>query len=71
MNMTAIRTASLNWALGITAAFVILLLNAYLDHQHPTEALTAEVVQDRAAEFAAINNQAANVAMKGVIHADR
>jgi len=54
--MTALRTASLNWALGITAAFVILLLNAYLDHKHPTEVLTAEVVNDRAAE---------QVAMKG------
>jgi len=55
--MTALRTASLNWALGITAAFAILLLNAYLDHQHPdAEALTAEVVADRAAE---------QVAMKG------
>lgn len=55
--MTALRTASLNWALGITAAFVILLLNAYLDHKHPdTEALTAEISNDRAAEFAAINN---------------
>jgi hypothetical protein len=55
--MTALRTASLNWALGITAAFVILLLNAYLDHKHPdAEALTAEVVADRAAE---------HVAMKG------
>lgn len=55
--MTALRTASLNWALGITAAFVILLLNAYLEHKHgDVEALTAEVVNDRAAE---------QVAMKG------
>jgi hypothetical protein len=62
--MTLIRTTT-NWALGITAAFVILLLNAYLEHKHgDVEVLTAEVSNDRAAEFAAINNQAANVAMK-------
>ena len=54
--MTTIRQTATNWALGILAAFVILLLNAYLDHKHPTEALTAEVVADRAAEFAAFNN---------------
>lgn len=55
--MTALRTASLNWALGITAAFVILLLNAYFDHKHgDVEVLTAEVVADRTAE---------QVAMKG------
>ena len=56
--MTALRTASLNWALGITAAFAILLLNAYLEHKHgDVDALTAEVVNERAAEFAAINKE--------------
>jgi hypothetical protein len=61
-----LRQTATNWALGILAAFVILLLNAYLDHKHPnTDALTAEVSNDRAAEFAAFNNQeAATVASK-------
>jgi hypothetical protein len=56
--MTALRTASINWALGIGIGFAILLLNAYLDYRHPdAEALTAEVSNDRAAEFAAINKE--------------
>mgnify|MGYP006951085084 CR=1 FL=1 len=55
--MTALRTASLNWALGIGIGSAILLLNAYLEHKHgDVDALTAEVVNDRAAE---------QVAMKG------
>ena len=54
-----LRQATADWALGITAAFVILLLNAYLDYRHPdAEALTAEVSNDRAAEFAATNQTA-------------
>lgn len=56
-----------NWSLGITACFAILLLNAYLDHKHSeTDALqrSADISSDRAAEFAAINNKAAEVAMK-------
>lgn len=56
--MNKLRQTIANWALGITAAFVILLLNAYLDYRHPdAEALTAEVSNDRAAEFAAINKE--------------
>ena len=60
-----LRQTTANWALGIVFGFAVLYLSAYLDYRHPdTEALTAEVVADRAAEFAASNNQAANVAMK-------
>lgn len=55
--MTPLRTLytwAINWSLGIVVCFVVLLLNAYLDHKHPdTERLTAQVVNDRAAEHSA------------------
>jgi hypothetical protein len=60
-----LRQTATNRALGILAAFVILLLNAYLEHKHPdTEELTAQVVADVAADAASNNQEAANVAMK-------
>ena len=46
-----------DWSLAIAAGVVILLLNAYLEHEHPTTetaALTAQVVSDRAAERVAL-----------------
>lgn len=57
--MTALREASLNWAIGVLATFAILIGMACLDRNHSeTEAaaLTAQVTQDRADELAAINN---------------
>ena len=60
------RTAT-DWAIGVLIAFAVLFLMAYLDSkQSETEALqlSAEISNERAAEFAAINKQAANVAMK-------
>lgn len=60
------RTAT-DWAIGVLIAFAVLFLMAYLDSkQSETGALqlSAEISNDRAAEYAAINKQAANVAMK-------
>ena len=57
--MTAIRQAAVTWSIGVLATFAILILMACLEHQHSeTDALqrTADVVNDRAAEYAAINN---------------
>lgn len=56
--MTPARTLytwAINWSLGFLVCFVVLFLNAYLEHKHPeTEGLTAQVVSDRGAEFAAM-----------------
>ncbi|MDQ0035875.1 hypothetical protein J2W30_003643 [Variovorax boronicumulans] len=46
-----------DWALGIVACFVLLVLMAWMDHrQSETTAMriTAQVVNDRAAEHAAM-----------------
>lgn len=57
---TARRTPTqhvVDWALGILACIVILMLMAWLDHKHSeTDALqlTAEISNDRAAEHAAM-----------------
>lgn len=44
------------WALCAAAVITVLFLNAYLEHQHSetdTARLTAQVSNDRAAEYAA------------------
>lgn len=54
------RTAT-DWAIGVLIAFAVLFLMAYLDSkQSETGALqlSAEISNDRAAEYAAINNTA-------------
>ena len=52
-------TWAINWSIGFVVCFAVLFLNAYLEHKHPeTERITAQVVNDRAAEYAAINNPA-------------
>lgn len=55
--MTPLRTLytwAVNWSIGVLVCFVVLFLNAYLEHKHPeTERITAQVVNDRAAEHAA------------------
>ena len=62
--MTERRTAAqqaADWAIGITACIVLLSLMAWMDHQKSeTDALRlgAQVANDRAAEYAAINNPA-------------
>jgi hypothetical protein len=52
-----LRQLATDWSLGIAFGFAVLYLNAYLDYRHPdAEALTTQVVADRAEE---------HVAMKG------
>jgi hypothetical protein len=58
--MTALREASLNWAIGVLATFFLLTLMAYLDSKHSETGalqLSAEISTERAAEFAAINKE--------------
>lgn len=56
--MNKLRQTATDWALGIVFGFAVLYLSAYLDYRHPdAEALTAEVSNDRAAEFAAFNKE--------------
>ena len=55
--MTALRQAAATWSIGVLATFAILIGMACLEHQHSeTDALqrTADVVNDRAAEYAAM-----------------
>lgn len=47
-----------NWALCAAVVIVVLFLNAYLEHKHPsteTAAITAQIDNDRMQEHAAIN----------------
>ena len=51
------REHIVNWALWTAAGLVLLFLMAYLDHQHSeteTAAITAQIVNDNAAEHAAM-----------------
>lgn len=48
---------AVDWVLAALTVFVVLFLNAYLEHQHSETAaarLTAQVSNDRAAEHAAL-----------------
>lgn len=54
------RTAT-DWAIGVLIAFALLFLMAYLDSKHSETGalqLSAEIDNERAAEYAAINNTA-------------
>lgn len=55
------RRTTTDWAIGVLIAFAVLFLMAYLDSkQSETGALqlSAEISNERAAEYAAINNTA-------------
>lgn len=53
------RTAT-DWAIGVLTGFAVLFLMAYLEREHTETGalqLSAEINDDRAAEYAAINKE--------------
>ena len=58
--MTSIRQAAATWSIGVLATFAILIGMAWLDQEHSETGalqLSAEISNDRAAEFAASNKE--------------